>query len=100
MTKMLATHSSTAKFGNKAGCLRSTETLHARVQRLQALKSRLFARYGVNSLKSLPIGVQQDFAVAARRAGLALLASDCGRDVDVVTPERINIGESEELAIS
>jgi hypothetical protein len=90
MTKVLATHSSTAKFGNKAGCLRGTETLHARVQRLQALKSRLFARYGVNSLKSLPIGVQQDFETAARRAGLTLLGRDRGGDIDSTTQNRVN----------
>lgn len=97
---MHVTDSLATKFDTKLGSSGGTEPLRDRVQRLLELKAKLLLRYSANSLTDLPIAVQQDFATATRRAGLTLLASDYGRDVDVVTPERINIGESEEQAIS
>jgi hypothetical protein len=92
--------SSAVEFGTKRNSSQGTGALRNRPQRLLEMKAKLLHRYSAKSLTGLPVAVQSDFANAARRAGLTLLASDCGRDVDVVTPERINIGESEELATS
>jgi hypothetical protein len=87
------------EFGTKRDSSQGTGAIHARALRLLELKAKLLLRYSANSLKSLPISVQQDFAVAARRAGLTLLASDCGGDTDSTIQSCANTGASEAEAI-
>jgi hypothetical protein len=89
------TGSLATKFDTKLGSSGGTESLRDRVRHLLELKAKLLHRYSAKSLTGLPVAVQSDFANAARRAGLTLLASDCGRDTDSTIQGRVNsdVGE-------
>jgi hypothetical protein len=90
--------SSRVEFGKKGHSLLGSDGLHERATRLLELKTVLLNRYSAKSLTGLPVAVQEDFAMAAQRAGLTLLARDWAGDVDVDVPERVKSGESEEQA--